>query len=173
MNGNNTRHAYNIVRNLNRKQTSKQSVINDKNGNPISEDSEVAERWKEYCRELYNTDLGGDERVTQHPEYFNIEDEPPILEAEVRHAIQRLPSNKSPGGDNIPGEIIKVCKDEMVKPLTRICNQILKTKTWPKQWTSSIIIPLPKKGNLRESSNYLVIQAKSCFEYFFKDCNQE
>ena len=74
-----------------------------------------------------------------------MEVEPPILEAEVRHAIRHLPRKKLPGGDNIPGEIVKVCEDEMVKPLTKICSQILKAKVRPKQWTTSIIIHIPKK----------------------------
>ena len=78
------------------------------------------ERWKNYCLELYSTDLNGNERVTQNPEYFNVEDELLILEVEVRHVIQRLPSNKSPGGDSVPGDIINVCEEEMVHPLTKI-----------------------------------------------------
>ena len=76
-------------------------------------------------------------------------------------AIKILPNKKTTGGDNIPGEIIKHCAEEMIKPLTKICNTILRTKVWPTQWTRSVIIPLAKKGYLKGCSNYRTISLLS------------
>ena len=123
----------------------------------LAEPTKICERWREYCSELYNTDLEGDQAVLANPENFNLEEEPAIMEEEVREAIRRLPLNKSPGCDNIHSDLMKPCPEEFIKPLTKICNTVLTTKKWPKQWTSSIIIPIPKKGNLKECSNYRTI----------------
>ena len=84
----------------------------------------------------------------------NNEESLPILESEVRNAILTLKNGKSPCPDNIPGELLKHGGESLIKIFTTICQEIWKTKKWPDQWTKSLIIPIPKKGDSRKCSNY-------------------
>jgi len=79
--------------------------------------------------------------------------EPDILESEVKWALESITTNKASGGDGIPVEL----KDDAVKVLHSICQQIWKTKQWPQDWKRSVFIPIPKKGNAKECSNYHTI----------------
>ena len=79
--------------------------------------------------------------------------EPDILECEVRWALESITMNKASGGDGIPGELFQILKDDVVKVLHSICQQIWKTQQWPQDWKKSVFIPIPKKGNLKECSN--------------------
>ena len=83
--------------------------------------------------------------------------EPDILECEVKWALGSITTNKASGGDGIPVELFQILKDDAVKVLHSICQQIWKTKQWPQDWKRSVFIPLPKKGNAKESSNYCTI----------------
>ena len=83
--------------------------------------------------------------------------EPDILECEVRWALESITTNKASGGDGIPVELFEILKDDAVKMLHSICQQIWKTQQWPQDWKRSIFIPVPKKGNARECSNYRTI----------------
>ena len=83
--------------------------------------------------------------------------EPDILECEVKWALGVITTNKASGGDGIPVELIKILKDDAVKVLYSICQQIGKTKQWPQDWKRSVFIPIPKKGNAKECSNYYTI----------------
>ena len=80
--------------------------------------------------------------------------EPDILECEVKWALQSSTTNKASGGDGIPVELFQILKDDAVKVLHSICQQIWKTQQWPQDWKRSVFIPIPKKGNARECSNY-------------------
>ena len=80
--------------------------------------------------------------------------EPDILECEVKWALESITTNKASGGDGIPVELFQILKDEAVKVLHSICQQIWKTQQWPQDWKRSIFIPMPKKGNAKEGSNY-------------------
>ena len=80
--------------------------------------------------------------------------EPDILECEVRWALGSITLNKASGGDGIPVELFQILKDGSVKVLHSICQQIWKTQQWPRDWKRSIFIPIPKKGNGKECSNY-------------------
>ena len=82
--------------------------------------------------------------------------EPDILECEVKWAIESIITNKASGGDGIPVELFQILKDA-VKMLHSICQQIWKTQQWPQDWKSSVFIPVPKKGNAKECSNYCII----------------
>ena len=117
----------------------------------------MCERWREYCEKLYNTDLGTNENDINDAGPRNNEREPDILQSEVEKAIKSLQKNKAPGIDNIPAELLKAGGIEMVQLLTKLCTIILRTSHWPEQWTQSIVIPLPKKGNLKECGNYRTI----------------
>ena len=80
--------------------------------------------------------------------------EPDILECEVKWALESITTNKASGGDGIPVELFQILKDDAVKALHSICQQIWKTHQWPQDWKRSVFIPIPKKGNAKECSNY-------------------
>ena len=82
--------------------------------------------------------------------------EPDILECEVKWALESITRNKATGGDGIPAELCQILKDDVVKVLTSKCQQIWKTQ-WPKDWKRLVYIPIPKKGNAKECSNYRTI----------------
>ena len=109
--------------------------------------------WQEYSKELYKKDL-------HDPDNHNsvITDlEPDILECEVKWALGSITMNKASGGDGIPIELFQILKDDAVKVLHSICQQTWKTQQWPQDWKRSVVIPIPKKGNAKECSNYCTI----------------
>ena len=79
-----------------------------------------------------------------------------ILECEVKWALESITTNKDSGGDGIPVELLQILKDDAVKVLHSICQQIWKTQQWPQDWKRSVFIPIPKKGNAEECSNYSI-----------------
>ena len=79
--------------------------------------------------------------------------EPDILECEVKWALGSTATSKPSGGDGIPVELFQILKDDAVKVLHPICQQIWKTEQWPQDWKRSVFIPIPKKGNAKECSN--------------------
>ena len=83
--------------------------------------------------------------------------EPDILECEVKWALESITMNKASGGDGIPVELSQILKDDAMKVLHSTCQQIWKTLQWPRDWKSSVFIPIPKKGNAKEGSNYHTI----------------
>ena len=89
--------------------------------------------------------------------------EPDILECEVKWALGRVTMNKATGGDRIPVELFQILKDDFVKVLHSICQQIWKTQQQPQDWKSAVFIPIPKKGNCKECSNYRTIALISHF----------
>ena len=95
-------------------------------------------------------DLGNHDGVITHRE-------PDILECEVKWALGSITRNKGSGGDGIPVELFQILKDDAVKVLHSICQQIWKTQQWLQDWKRSVFIPIPKKGNAKECSNYHTI----------------
>ena len=83
--------------------------------------------------------------------------EPDILECEVKWALESITTNKASGGDEIAVELFQILKDDAVKVLHSICQQIWKTQQWPQDWKRSVFIPVPKKGNGKEWLNYHTI----------------
>ena len=83
--------------------------------------------------------------------------EPDILEYKVKWALGNITMNKASGGDGIPVELFQILKDDTVKVLHSICQPIWKTQQWPQDWKRSVFIPIPKKGNAKECSNYRTI----------------
>ena len=105
-------------------------------------------RWKEYTEELHKKEL-------HDPDYYDdvITDlEPDILECEIKWALESITMNKASGGDGIPVELFQILKDDAMKVLHSICQQIWKTQQWPQDWKRSVFIPIPKKGNAKECS---------------------
>ena len=80
--------------------------------------------------------------------------EPDILECKVRWALGSITTNKASGGDGIPVELFQILKDDAVKALHSVCQQIWKTQQWPQDWKRSVFIPIPKKGNAKECASY-------------------
>ena len=83
--------------------------------------------------------------------------EPNILECEVKWALESITTNKASGGDGIAVELFQILNNDAVKVLHSICQQIWKTQQWPQDWKRSVFIPIPKKGNAKECSNYCTI----------------
>ena len=83
--------------------------------------------------------------------------EPDILECEIKWALGSITTNKTNGGDGIPAELFQILKDDAVKVLHSVCQPIWKTQQWPQDWERSVFIPVPKKGNDKECSNYCTI----------------
>ena len=83
--------------------------------------------------------------------------EPDILECEVKWALGGITTNKASGGDGIPVELFQILKDEAMKVLHSICQQIWKTQQWLQDWEGSVFIPIPKKGSAKECSNYCIM----------------
>ena len=88
--------------------------------------------------------------------------EPDILECEVKWALGSITTNRASGGDGIPAELFQMLKDDAVKVLHTVCQQIWKTQQWPQDWERSVFIPIPKKGNAKECSNYHTISLIIC-----------
>ena len=83
--------------------------------------------------------------------------EPDILECEVKWALESISTNEASGGNEIPVELFQILKDDAVKVLHSVCQQVLKTQQWPQDWKRSVFIPIPKKGKAKECSNYCTI----------------
>ena len=83
--------------------------------------------------------------------------EPDVLESKIKWALGSFTMNKASGGDGIPVELFQILKDDAVKVLHSICQQMWETQQWPQDWKRSVFIPIPKKGNAKECSNYCTI----------------
>ena len=83
--------------------------------------------------------------------------EPDILECEIKRALESITMNKASGGDGIPVELFEILKDDAIKLLHSICQQIWKTQQWSQDWKRSVFVPIPKKGNAKECSKYCTI----------------
>ena len=119
----------------------------------LTEAEDIKKRWQEYTEEPYRKDLhnlDNHDGVITHLE-------PDILECEVKWALESITMNKASGCDRIPVELFHILKDDAVKALHSICQQIWKTQQWPQDLERSVFILLPKKGNARECSNYHTI----------------
>ena len=103
---------------------------------------------QEYTEELYKKDLSDPD----NPDGVITHLEPDILECEVKCALESITTNKASGGDGIPVELFQILEDDAVKVLHSICQQIW--KQWPQDWKRSVFMPIPKKGNAKECSNY-------------------
>ncbi|KAF7238944.1 hypothetical protein EYD10_14375, partial [Varanus komodoensis] len=131
----------------------KMGMIKDQNGRDLTEAEEIEKRWQDYTEELYKKELD----IPDKHDGVVTDLEPDILECEVKWALGSLSNNKASGGDSIPAELFKILKDDAVKVLHSICQQIWKTQQWPQDWKRSVYIPIPKKGNAKEWSNYRTI----------------
>ena len=130
--------------------------IKDRNGMDLAEAEDIKKRWQEYTEELYKKDLHDPDNHKGVITHTHLQ--PDILECEVRRALGSITRNKTSGGDGIPVELFQILKDDAVKVLHSICQQIWKTQQLPQDWKRSVFIPIPKKGNAKECSNYRTIE---------------
>ena len=119
----------------------------------ITEAEEIKNRWQKYTEEIHKkgfNDPDNHDGVVTHLE-------PDILECEVKWILGSITTNKANGGDGIPAELFQILKDDVIKVLHSIYQQIWQTQQWPQGWKRSVFIPVPKKGNAKECSNYHTI----------------
>ena len=129
----------------------------DRNSMDLMAAEDIKKRWQQYTEELYKKDLhdpdNHDGVITQL--------EPDILECEVKWTLWNITMNKANGGDGIPAELFQILKDDSIKVLHSICQEIWKTHQWPQDWKRSVSTPISKKGNAKECSNYHTISLMS------------
>ena len=125
----------------------------DRNSMDLTEAEDIKKRWQEYPEEPYKKNLhdpdNHDGVITQL--------EPDILECETKWALGSKTTNKASGGDGISAELFQILKDDAIKLLHSICQQIGKSQQWLQDWKRSLFIPISKKGNAKECSNYRTI----------------
>ena len=119
----------------------------------LIEAEDIKKRLQEYTEELYKKDLHDPD--THNGMITHLE--PDILECKVKWALGSITMNKASGGDGTPTELFQVLKDDSVKVLHLICQQIWKTLWWPQDWKMSVFISITKKGNAKECSKYRTI----------------
>ena len=124
----------------------------------LTEADDIKKRWQEYTEELYKKHLPDQDNHDGMITHL----ESGILECEVKWDLGSITTNKASGSDRIAVELFPILKDDAVKVLHSICQQIWKTQQWAQDWKSSVFIPIPKKGNTKECSNYCTIALISC-----------
>ena len=138
----NTRDLFKKIRDTKGTFHAKMDTIKVTNGMDLKEAEDIKKRWQEYTEELYKKDLHDPDNhygVIAHLE-------PDVLECEVKWALGSITMNKASGGDGIPLDLFQTLKDDAVKVLHSICQQIWKTQQWRQDWKRSVFIPIPKKA---------------------------
>ena len=153
----NCKTAYDTLKKLTKVQQHKSSVIENSKGELLTDETAVLKRWTEYSQELYNFPLQPDTSLLDAEPKDRAPEILPVLKEEVEQAIKGLKGGKSPGPDNIPSELLKCGGEAVTTVLTALCQTIWEKKQWPREWTQSLIIPLPKKGNTRKCQNHRTI----------------
>ena len=147
-----TRERFKKIRDTKGTFHAKMGTIKDRNGMHLTEAEDI-KRWQEYTEELYKKDF-------HYPDNHNgviTHLESDILECEVKWALGNIATNKASGRDGIPVELFQILKDNAIKVLHSVRQQIWKTQQRAQDWKRSVFIPMPKKGNAKECSNYLTI----------------
>ena len=123
----------------------------------LTEAEDIKKRWQEYTEELYKKDLHDPDNHDDVITHL----EPDILGCEVKWTLGSITTNKASGSDGIPFELFQTLKDDAVKVLHSVCQEIWKTQQWPQDWKRSVFIPISKKDNAKECSNYHTIALMS------------
>ena len=147
-----TRDLFKKIRDTKGTFPAKMGMIKDSNDMDLTEEKDI-KRWQEYTEELYKKDLHDPDNHYALITHL----EPDILEYKVKWALGSITMNTASRGDGIPVELFQILKDDAVKVLHPICQQIWKTQQWPQDWKRSVFIPIPKKGNAKECSKYHTI----------------
>ena len=125
-------------------------TIKDRNGMDLRKAENIKKRWQEYTEELYKKDLNDPDNHDGMITHL----ESDILECEVKWVLGSITVNKASGGNGISDDLFQILKDDAVKVLHSICQQIWKTQLWPQDWKRSVFIQIPKKDNAKKCSNY-------------------
>ena len=144
-----TRELFKKIRDTKGTFHAKMGTIKDRNGMDLTEAEDAKMRWQEYT-ELYKKDFHDTDNHDNMITHLKLD----ILQFEVKWALGSITMNKASGDDGIPVELFQILKDYAVKVLHSICQQIWKTQQGPQDWKRSVFIPIPKKGNAKECSNY-------------------
>ena len=150
----NPKEASKIIKEITRTWKPQTEVINSKSGTTLTETEAILKRWADYCEELYKEQQPQDQPWKPTREESP---EPEPTREEVTIALKQLKNGKSSGVDDIPAELWKMSGKEGVTLIWKLCIAIWKRREWPKEWCTGVFVPLPKKGNLKECSNYRTI----------------
>ena len=145
-----TRDIFQKIRDTKRTFHAKMGTIKDRKTMDLTEAEDIKTRWQEYTEELYKKYLHDPDNHNGVITYL----EPDILECKIKRALGSITTNKASRSEDIPVELFQILKDNAVKVLHSVYQQIWKTQQWPQDWKRSVFIPIPKKGNAKECSNY-------------------
>uniref|UniRef100_A0A8B9WCV5 Uncharacterized protein n=1 Tax=Bos mutus grunniens TaxID=30521 RepID=A0A8B9WCV5_BOSMU len=148
-----TRDLFKKIRDTTGTLHAKMDSIKDRNGMDLTEAEDIKKRWQKYTEGLYKKDL----HDPDNHDGVITDLEPDIQECEVKWALESITTNKASGGDRTPVELFQILKDDAVKVLHSTRQQIWKTQQRKQDWKRSVFIPIPKKGNVKECSNYHTI----------------
>ena len=143
--------------------------VKDRNDMDLTEAEDIKKRWQEYTEELYKKDLHDPDNRNGVITLTQLEQN--TLECEVKWALGSITTNKASGGDGVPVKLFQILKDDAVKVLHSICQQIWKTQQWPQDWRRSVFIPIPKEGMPKNVQNTAQLYsfhklARSCSKSF-------
>ena len=130
----------------------------------LTEAEDIKKRWQEYTEELYKKDLHDPDNNNSVTTHLATD----ILECEIKWALGSITMNKASGGDGILAELFQILKDDA---LHSICQQIWKTQQWPQDWKRSVFIPIPKKCNVKECSDYPICLNFTINQFSEADCS--
>ena len=148
-----TRDLFRKIENLRGAFCPKMGTIKGQNGRDLVDAEEIKKRWKEYTKELCKKDLND-------PNYYDgmvSYPKPDIVECKLKWALRNTAINKASACDEIPAEQFRSLKNNAIKVLHSLCQQIWKTQQWPQDWKMSILIPVPKKGSTKECANHWIV----------------
>ena len=155
----NTKQACSLIKTLKNVFVPRISVLRNAEGTILQSKDEIKQRWTQYYSNLYKDHGGGDDMVTELEKITPLNEEDPqdILYAEVQSAIDALKRNKSPGSDGITGEMLQAGGEPLARQIYELCSKAWHEGAIPEEWTKSILVPIPKKGDLSQCSNYRTI----------------
>ena len=145
-----TRDLFEKIRHTKGNFHAKMSSIKDRNGMDLTEAEEIKKRRQEYTEELFKKDLNDPDNHNDVITHLKLD----ILECKVKWTLGGITMNKASVGDGFPVELFQNLKDDPLKVVHSICQQIWKTQQQPQHWTRSVFFPIPKKGNAKECSDY-------------------
>ncbi|XP_062825429.1 uncharacterized protein LOC134295881 [Anolis carolinensis] len=148
-----TRDLFQKIRNIGGNFQAKMGMIKNKDDRDLTEAEEIKKRWQEYTEDLYRKDNNIEDSFDSVVSELELD----ILRSKVEWALRSIANNKATGDDGIPAELFKILEGDAVKVMHAICQQIWKTQDWPSDWKKSMYIPIPKKGNAKECSNFRTV----------------
>ena len=141
-----TRDLFKKISNIKGTFHARTGTMKDRSSKDLTEAEEIKKRWQEYTEKLYKKGINDSDNHDGVITHLQSD----ILECEVKWALGSITTNKASGGEGIPVELFQILKDDAVKVLHSICQQIWKTQQWSQDWKKSVFIQIPKKGNAKE-----------------------